>query len=204
MTADAPHPASRRHFFRDALHRVAAPLGRYLEQRFNLHAHEGQVYLRPPGALEERRFVTTCDSCARCVEACPANAIFLLGDAAGPARGTPVIDADRAACVVCDGLLCTHACPSGALLPLNEPRQIRMGTAEVYGGLCVRSRGEHCTTCVELCPLGDAAIRFNDEGPPEVLADGCTGCGVCQLYCPTRPKAIVVQPAGPATNAAIV
>ena len=63
--------------------------------------------------------------------------------------------------------------------------------------MCVRSHGESCTRCVDMCPMGSDAIRFDDNGPPTVLADGCVGCGVCQLYCPTTPKAIVVSPASP-------
>jgi len=96
-----------------------------------------------------------------------------------------------------------------------------MGVAEVYASLCVRTSGEACTKCVDLCPLGPAAIRFDDErarpnlpepqasacatspdsepkadnlNPPTIVHDGCVGCGVCQLYCPTTPKAIVVRP----------
>jgi ferredoxin len=127
------------------------------------------------------------------VEVCPAIAIFALDDKYGEPAGTPAIDPDRAACLLCEGLKCTHACPSGALLPVRDETAVRMGLAEVYDTLCVRSRGETCTTCEDRCPIGDTAIRIDGGGPPEVLAGGCVGCGVCQLYCPTSPKAVVVR-----------
>lgn len=182
----------RRVFFRDAMARVIAPLADYIEHRFDLPAV--RLQLRPPGAIEESLLNETCYRCGACVETCPAEAIFALGDEAGEAAGTPVIDPDRAACVVCDGLQCTTVCPSGALLPVAEPSLIRMGVAGVYAPLCVRTQHEECTLCVERCPVGESAIRFNDDGPPEVLSPGCVGCGVCQLYCPTSPKAITVRP----------
>ena len=109
-------------------------------------------------------------------------------------EGTPVIEPDSAACVVCTGLQCTHVCPSGALLPVLDPRHIRMGMAEVFPERCVRTAGEACTICRDRCPFGEDAIRFEGGGAPIVLASGCVGCGVCQLYCPTTPKAIVVNP----------
>jgi len=149
--------------------------------------------LRPPGAIPEIYFGDACQRCGACIEVCPAHAIFALGDDAGAVAGTPTIDPDRGACVVCDGLQCTHVCPSGALLPLDDPHLIQMGLAQVYESLCVRSHGEECTTCVDLCPLGKDAIVFEDSGPPRVYAEGCTGCGVCQQHCPTSPKAIVVK-----------
>ncbi|MBI4719162.1 MAG: 4Fe-4S dicluster domain-containing protein [Planctomycetes bacterium] len=187
--------SGRRAFFREALAGVVRPLADYLEQRIPspVEPPQERPRLRPPGAIPEATFIDTCRRCGACVEACPANAIFPLPESFGYAPRTPVIDPDYAACVVCEGLQCTHVCPSGALLPLSAPTQIRMGLAEVYRPLCVRSRGESCTQCVERCPMGETALRFIDAGPPEVLA-GCVGCGVCQLYCPTSPKAIVVQP----------
>lgn len=153
--------------------------------------------LRPPGAVTESLFVDRCQRCGACVEACPADAIFPLAAGTGRAAGTPAIDPDLAACVVCEGLQCTQVCPSGALQRLVEPAEIRMGTAEVYSSVCVRSDGEACSLCVERCPLGEAAIEFDGGGPPTVRSPGCVGCGVCQLYCPTEPKAIVVRPHTP-------
>lgn len=180
----------RRLFFREAFGRALRPMADFLEKRSPLSPTRN--YLRPPGAVAEQDFLSACQRCGKCIEVCPAHCIFAVSDD-GPAAGTPVIDPDKAPCVVCEGLKCTHVCPSGALLPLLDPRGIHMGTAEVYRALCVRSHGEACTLCVERCPIGSAAIRFDDDGPPEVLS-GCVGCGVCQFYCPTAPKAIGTKP----------
>lgn len=185
-------PDSRRRFFREAMQRAVKPLAEYLERR-SPELRQRHL-LRPPGAIDESRFENVCLRCGECVEVCPANAIIPAGENDGVSPGTPIINAEIAACVVCDGLKCTHVCPSGALLPLEHPQQIQMGSAQVYESLCVRSRGEPCTICVDRCPIGITALRFDDQGPPTVLADGCVGCGVCQLYCPTQPKAIVVLP----------
>ena len=192
MTADRAGSSPRRMFFREAVVRVVRPLSDYIEQHMDLPA--GRVVLRPPGAIEESQFIDTCYRCGGCIEACPADAIFPLDKGEGDAAGTPAIDPDRAACVVCDGLMCTKACPSGALQPVRDPRKIRMGVAEVYKPNCVRTRSEACTLCVDRCPLGKTAIGLSGDGPPTVLTPGCVGCGVCQLYCPTSPKAIVVRP----------
>jgi len=192
MAVERLGQSERRKFFREVLLRAVKPVGDFLERRIGRFG--GPAHLRPPGAVAEDRFSDTCRRCGACVEACPAEAIFSLGDSHGHAAGTPVIDPDGAACVVCDGLKCTHVCPSGALLPLYDAHLIHMGLAEVYEPLCVRTRGEECELCVARCPLGAEAIRFDDEGPPVVVEAGCVGCGVCQLACPTTPKAIVVKP----------
>jgi ferredoxin-type protein NapG len=128
------------------------------------------------------------------VEACPATAIFPLAGFDDAIDGTPVVDPDRAACVVCDGLQCTHVCPSGALLPLLDPAQIDMGVAEVYESNCIRKYGEDCDLCLVQCPLGAAAIDLDPNDMPRVNEQGCVGCGVCQFACPPEPKAIVVKP----------
>lgn len=168
------------------------PIADYIEKKISLPV--ARIRLRPPGAIPEDDFLGTCHRCGACVDICPANAITPMGKDAGQASGTPIIDPDVAACVICEGLQCTHVCPSGALLPLTDPMLINMGLAVVYESACVRSEGEDCTICVDRCPLGDRAIRFEGEGIPTVLSPGCVGCGVCQLYCPTQPKAIVIQP----------
>lgn len=161
-----------------------------LDRRFGFPTPREQ--LRAPGALPEDEFLDTCLRCGVCVEVCPARAIRLGGE--GPSAGMPFIDPDLAACVVCDGLLCTQECPSGALRRMDNPRAIAMGVAKVKAAVCVRNSGEDCTICVDQCPMGAEALVLRGAGPPRVLHPGCIGCGMCQHHCPARPKAIAVQP----------
>ena len=151
-----------------------------------------QLWLRPPGALPEKKLAEVCSKCGDCVRVCPAEAIKIdslgvLGD------GLPYIDADTAACVACEGLQCMSACPTGALLP-TPLAQIKMGTAVWRSQHCTRhTRHDDCRQCVDICPMGETAIDllFNDV---VVKPLGCIGCGLCQLHCPTSPKAIAVIP----------
>lgn len=152
------------------------------------------VYLRPPGARPEVEFAATCQGCARCVEACPAQCIKLDESVAG---GRPQIVARRSPCVVCDELACMKACPTTALRLVESAAEIDMGVAEVDFGLCLRSGrqegDENCRICVNQCPIGETALDLGDDGRVEVRP-GCIGCGVCEWSCPTGPASIVVRP----------
>ncbi len=56
---------------------------------------------------------------------------------------------------------------------------------------------EICDLCITECPIGEKAIvqKLSRSGKlvPKVL-DGCTGCGVCQMVCPTQQPSIIVEP----------
>ena len=57
---------------------------------------------------------------------------------------------------------------------------------------------EICNLCVTECPIGEIAIVFvpgrgSGKMHPRVL-EGCTGCGVCVMVCPTDKPSIVVEP----------
>jgi MauM/NapG family ferredoxin protein len=201
-------PHGRRQFLSIMLWRFLRPLAGFIEKKL-LPAVSVPLPpsrpLRPPGALEESRFLNTCQRCARCAEACPAHAI-VLSDSTDPwLRGAPFVDPDRQACVICDELACMRVCPSGAL-SLVDRFAIRMGLAVVDQDVCVRSKGEPCTICIDKCPIAAVAIRLDDSGriqvidphypgDPGLVGQGCTGCGVCQQHCPTSPvKAIRVMP----------
>jgi MauM/NapG family ferredoxin protein len=147
------------------------------------------IWLRPPGAIAEKDFIHTCTRGGECVRACPAECIKIDPTAAS-GEGAPYIAADLSACVVCDGLYCMHVCPSGSLVPTSI-NDIDMGTAVWQEETCIRAAGRDCQACVDQCPLGEVAITLNDTRI-EVNPHGCIGCGMCQHYCPTLPKSIVV------------
>jgi MauM/NapG family ferredoxin protein len=216
---DAQRRIERRAFFGQGLRNMFKPLAELVEKRLDrLHQsfQEGREalggasgdawqpsaalpggaaarLLRPPGALEEKFFVDRCAHSSQCVSACPVQAIRLLPSEDPRLNGTPFIDPQIQACVVCEDLACMRVCPSGALQ--SVPRHlIQMGVAELRRDLCVRTRGEDCRICVEKCPIGASAIRIPGPGAEvEVRADGCVGCGVCEMYCPTEPRAIVIK-----------
>lgn len=205
---------NRRRFFREGLRELLKPIAQTIEP-IERAAHElgklerigapaparpaetqgmkPDVYLRPPGALDEMAFRHTCSRCGTCANVCPVNAIKI--DTTGyKAFGAPYIDVDIQPCVACDGLYCMNNCPSGALVPTPLTR-IDMGLATWHEQSCIRTHGQNCTACVDQCPLGTAAIDI--DGPRiKVKEKGCIGCGVCQFHCPTTPKSINIIPKG--------
>lgn len=192
-------PHGRRGFFRAGLARLLRPVARVIEERLPIDLPVSRDLLRPPGAMPEAEFLDTCFRCGSCAEACPADAISLLHSDDERLKGTPFVDPDKQACVICDELACMKVCPSGAL-KLVDRLEIRMGLAVVDHDLCVRTSGEDCRICIERCPIADVAIRLDDSGRVQVIDPastglGCTGCGVCQQHCPTRPvRAIRISP----------
>lgn len=198
-------PLNRRRFFREGLRELLKPLAdavdplertvrglSRLEEPAAGRRVPLRVWLRPPGALPEAQFLDACSRCGECVKVCPAQCIR-IDPLKAKGDGAPYIDIDHMPCVVCDSLACMHHCPSGALVP-TPIGDIDMGTAVWHAETCVRTTGEECTTCVDQCPLGSAAIELR-EGKIHVIDEGCIGCGVCQFYCPTTPKSITIIPA---------
>jgi ferredoxin-type protein NapG len=209
MSKEEDRPVNRRGFFRASFRELMKPIAqaitpleaaaRELGKLENIGANKHpprtlslqQLWLRPPGAIDEQAFKETCSRCGECVRVCPAQCIKI--DANGvKGNGAPYIEPNVMACVLCDGLLCMPACPSGALVP-TPLVDVDIGTAFWHPERCVRKNGEDCRICVDTCPIGSVAIEVMD---PSIVvhADGCTGCGVCQHECPTWPKAIDVMP----------
>ncbi|HEX3357967.1 MAG TPA: 4Fe-4S dicluster domain-containing protein [Tepidisphaeraceae bacterium] len=198
---------ARRRFFQEGLRELLKPLSKAVEpmeraiRQFESLAAESKektpalsslpsVWLRPPGAIHpDSSFVDTCSRCRKCIEVCPAQCIDIDPNCQR-GNGAPYIKPDEMACVVCEGLKCMHTCPTGALSPIPIG-EINMGTAVVNHQICVRSRGEDCTICIDTCPIGSVAIELRDA-KVHVIEDGCIGCGVCQQQCPTEPKSIIV------------
>ena len=165
-------------------------------------------WLRPPGALPEKKFLQTCETCGECAKVCPANCILIDSSADNPiANGKPYIETRRLPCVMCEDMACMQSCPTGALELVATPGDIRMGLAVVDHAVCFRTVEidendeqqlsdcqRDCQACVSQCPVGDKALSINEAGAITVHEQGCTGCGVCEWVCPTTPAAIQIRP----------
>ncbi len=170
--------------------------------------------LRPPGALPEDDFLSTCIRCGRCSDACPNRAITGLTRANGRPfsvepgfgeEGTPVLFPRQQACNLCASareathLLCTAACPSGALrlverTPEAIQARVSMGTARVELDLCYSYNDRSCGVCARACPFERKALRIELHEQPVVDPAYCIGCGLCERACIRYPQAIVVVP----------
>ena len=88
--------------------------------------------LRPPGAVEEDRYLTMCIKCGQCLQVCPYDSI-LLEDIEGKAGvGTAYIAPLERGCYLCEAFPCVLACPTGALdHEANVIEKVHMGMAIV-------------------------------------------------------------------------
>ncbi len=161
-----------------------------------------RVVLRPPGALPEDDLGARCVRCGTCVRVCPTATLRAgVGEAGVLAFQTPVLVARDGGCDY-DCNACGGVCPTGAIaaLPLEEKRRLVIGRAEVDRERCVTVvRSQPCLVCYAACPLG--AIALDRDGRtarsgdplfvPRVVAERCTGCGLCEARCPVAGAAAI-------------
>ncbi len=157
--------------------------------------------IRPPGALPESEFLTTCIRCGECMKSCLTNTLqpsLWEGGLAG--LWTPKLDLRFAACEQeCN--VCGKVCPTQAIrsLDLEEKTHAKLGTAVLKKEMClVWAQDKLCLICDEICPY-DAIVFRTIEGyrRPVVIASRCNGCGYCETRCPVEGEsAIVVAPIG--------
>jgi len=145
-----------------------------------IHLFNGKGrFLRPPGALPEREFLSRCIKCQKCQEVCPTDAItpvLVTEDIAGV--GTPRLAFHQGYCDLC--MKCVEICPTGALEPIKK-ESVRLGVAQVDRQRCVAWVWRGCTRCQQLCPLD--AIVLDDNQRPIVESSKCNGCGLCAYIC---------------------
>ena len=140
--------------------------------------------LRPPWALDEAAFLSHCDRCGACAEACETG-IIALSDS-----GYPAVRFDRGECTFCRA--CVRHCTRGALA--HEESALPWMLRAVVGETCLSAKGILCGACAE--PCGNNAISFprgiGAMGAPVINMAACNGCGACVAHCPTH--AIVLAP----------
>jgi ferredoxin-type protein NapG len=171
--------------------------------------------LRPPGAVEEERFLAACTKCGLCVSACPYDALVLAKPGDGRPVGTPYFVMRDNPCRMCRDIPCAAKCPTGALdtglvsdseagrkaLNINKAR---IGLAVIDRETCIAYWGIQCDACYRACPVIDKAITVdpvrNDRTGkhailgPVVHSGHCTGCGMCERACVTKKASIFVLP----------
>jgi len=135
-------------------------------------ANRNPSLIRPPGALDEERFLTRCLRCGQCMRICPTNIIQpALLEAGIQGLWTPAINyrLSRGGCLP-NCIACGQVCPTAAIRPLSlEEKQglgefaahgpISMGTAFVDRGRCLPwAMDRPCLVCQEMCPVSPKAI----------------------------------------------
>ena len=127
-------------------------------------AYAQKKRLRPPGALDEKDFLSSCIKCGQCVQVCPVQAIRLADLTDGFGGGAPYIDARSQACdFSCDAVQCILACPTGSL------------TYKKPAGMVVRPGA----------PMAQKPVLLAKENDPEPTLNLAERIGVARL---TRPE----------------
>lgn len=133
--------------------------------------------IRPPGALDERRFLERCIRCGECMKVCPNNALHpALLEAGLEGLWTPLLIAKIGYCEQ-SCVLCSRVCPTGAIARIDEEHRvgqperdvppIRIGTAFFDRGRCLPwAMGKPCIVCEEFCPTSPKAIWTEETEVP--------------------------------------
>ncbi|MCK6489232.1 MAG: 4Fe-4S binding protein [Planctomycetes bacterium] len=148
--------------------------------------------LRPPGVADEGAFRRACVRCGLCIGACPTGGLQPLALEAGAgALFTPALVPRRGGCEE-NCTRCGEVCPTGAIPRLSAGQKPAhpLGLAVVDRERCIPfAQKESCLVCEEFCPVPEKAIRIvgrHGPGKPRVIADRCTGCGLCEQHCPVE------------------
>ena len=163
----------------------------------------GASVIRPPGALKEDDFLSTCVRCGECMRVCPSQGLRpVLLEGSLYQVYTPKLVPRIGECQLC--MLCWQVCPVGAIVEV-DPSKMKIGTATVNRDTCLEWRHEKvCFVCQEVCPFQAVdAVESGGKGRggrgrrgPQVNRSLCAGCGTCEHHCPTEPTSIAVSPEG--------
>jgi polyferredoxin len=147
--------------------------------------------IMPPGAISAENFGRRCVGCFVCVAACPVR-VIKPNSTSHPS----LIYADDFCQFNC--VECGIVCPTGAIqrLDVDEKHRTRVGVSSLDFMKCVvKTRGESCGACAEVCPTRAVRmIPYRESGTagltkPEFDEEYCIGCGACLAVCPAVPNA---------------
>jgi len=148
--------------------------------------------IRPPGALDELSFFSTCKRCGSCAKFCPQKTIKIAGPEKGPSLGTPYLIPEKQPCTLC--LECVGVCPTGALRKELPREDYVIGKARIDYTYCLASNGQLCSACKNACPINISAIEINSYLKPVIDLEKCKGCGFCVSVCLAPIPAITIEP----------
>ncbi|MFW6113050.1 MAG: 4Fe-4S binding protein, partial [Thermodesulfobacteriota bacterium] len=133
--------------------------------------------IRPPGSLDEERFLARCIRCGQCMRVCPTNIIQpALLESGIQGLWTPAISyrLGDSGCQI-DCIACGQVCPTAAIRPFSLEEKLgvgdfsgagplRLGTAFVDRGRCLPwAMDRPCLVCHEVCPVSPKAIFVRTE-----------------------------------------
>ena len=131
--------------------------------------------IRPPGAVEERDFLSRCIRCGECMKVCPNNALHpVLFEGGVEGLWTPMLIPRIGYCEH-SCVLCGQVCPTGAIRKLtsaektgaNGTKPVKMGTAFYAHGRCLPwAMQTPCIVCEEFCPTSPKAIWVEEVEVP--------------------------------------
>jgi ferredoxin-type protein NapG len=172
-----------------------------------------QAHVRPPGVIDESKFLAACNRCGRCLDACPTQGLTTVSLLDPRSSGSPTLSGycrvfDEVSIPPYPGgndelksgaipgtpcLKCVYACPTGALKVLDI-RQAKMGLAIIDKSTCLGWVSGTCNRCFDTCPVN--AVVESVQYQPVVDGTKCIGCAQCTYVCPTSPKSVIVNPLG--------
>jgi MauM/NapG family ferredoxin protein len=169
--------------------------------RIFVHAKNKMIhrFLRPPGSIKEKDFLSVCIRCGQCMHVCPTNFIQPAFMEAGlEGIWTPILNAQTGYCEYeCNK--CLQVCPTNAIetLDIEKKKKFIMGIAVIDKDRCYTyADGYNCAVCEEHCPIPEKAIRFREVDTWNfkgklvkvkqiyIVPELCTGCGICEHKCP--------------------
>jgi ferredoxin-type protein NapG len=212
-----PPLSERRRFLLQALQGIGlATVGALTWSAYLNEAKGSMLFLRPPGALKEKDFITHCIRCGLCVEACPYDTLKLARAGDNVPLGTPYFKSRDIPCYIFDDITFIPPFKIGALDAILVSKtnakgvnqlditKAKIGIAIVDSDQCIAYWGIQCDACFRACPLMNEAIvidhsRNDRTGKhallvPRIVPDICTGCGMCEKVCVTEKPSIIVLP----------